>query len=300
MSPIYDQISGNRRRTVILVTVFVVLLALIGWTYGEYSGVGNGATALALAFAGVSVLFSWYAGDRLALAVAGARGPIKKQDAPELWRLVENLAIASGLPMPKIYVIADGAINAFATGRDPAHASIAVTAGSLDKLDKTELEGVLAHELSHVKNFDIRYMLLVAVLAGALVMLAAWLRRALFWGGRRRNDREGGANGILLLVGIVVAVLAPLFAEVIKLAVSRQREYLADASGALLTRYPEGLARALEKIGRDIDPLDRANEATAHLYFANPFGDVRSRVVRLFSTHPPLEERIARLREMAT
>lgn len=203
--------------------------------------------------------------------------------------------------MPKVYMIADGAINAFATGRDPAHASVAVTTGAIEKLEKVELEGVLAHELSHVKNYDIRYMLLVAVLVGALVMLASWMRRAFFWGGGKRRDNENNnGNAIILVVGIAFAILAPLFAQLIKLAISRQREYLADASGALLSRYPEGLARALEKIQQDKDPLDHANEATAHLYFANPFGDIRSKLTALFSTHPPINERVARLRGMTT
>lgn len=300
MSPIYDQISANRRRTVILVTVFVLLIGLLGWVYGEYSGYGLVATVPAVVFAIIFSTFSYWGGDSIALWTAGAK-PIEKKDAPELYRLVENLSIAAGLPMPKIYVMPDPGINAFATGRDPAHASVAVTAGALQKLEKTELEGVLAHELSHVRNYDIRYMLLVAILVGALVLLAAWLRRTIFWGnGRRRNDRESGGNGIFLLVGLLLAILAPLMAELIKLAVSREREYLADASGALLTRYPAGLAGALEKIQRDNEPLDHASEGTAHLYFSNPFGNLNSRVSNLFSTHPPIEERVKRLREMGS
>jgi heat shock protein HtpX len=300
MSPLYDQISENRNRTLILIVVFVVLLAGLGWVYGEYSGIGISASVAAIGIAVLMTLFSYYAGDSLALWTAGAQGPIKKEDAPNLYRMIENLAIADGLPMPKVYIISDGAINAFATGRDPQHASVAVTTGAIEKLEKTELEGVLAHELSHIKNYDIRYMLLVAVLVGALVMLASWLRHAFFWGGGRRRDNENnGGNGIVLLIGIAFAILAPLFAQLIKLAISRQREYLADASGALLSRYPEGLARALEKIQQDTDPLDQANEATAHLYFANPFGDIRSKLTALFSTHPPIQERVARLRSMS-
>lgn len=300
MSPIYDQISANRRRTVILVTVFVLLIGLLGWIYGEYSGFGLTATVIAVAFALVFSVGSYWAGDSVALWSAGAKGPLEKKDAPELFRLVENLSIAAGLTMPKIYLMPDPGINAFATGRDPAHASVAVTAGALQKLEKTELEGILAHELSHVRNYDIRYMLLVTVLVGALVILAAGLRHTFFFGGGRRNDREGGGNGILLLVGLLMAILAPIFAELIRLAVSREREYLADASGALLTRYPAGLAGALEKIKRGNQPLDHASEGTAHLYFANPFGNLNSRVSNLFSTHPPIEERIKRLREMGS
>lgn len=299
MSPLYDQISENRNRTLILIVLFVVLFAGMGWVYGEYTGVGMSAAIAAVGIALLITLFSYYNGDSIALWTSGAQGPIKKEDAPNLYRIIENLSIAAGLPMPKVYMIADGAINAFATGRDPKHASIAVTTGAIERLEKIELEGVLAHELSHVKNYDIRYMLLVAVLVGALVMLASWLRHAFFWGGKRRNNENNG-NGIVLIIGLVFAILAPLFAQLIKLAISRQREYLADASGALLSRYPEGLARALEKIQQDKDPLDHANEATAHLYFASPFGDIRSKLTGLFSTHPPINARVARLRGMTT
>lgn len=298
-SPIYSEISANRRRTVILITVFVLVIALIGFVVGEYQGVDPLLpVTIAVGVSMVMTAFSYYAGDKVALTAAGARGPIDERVSPELWHVVENLCIASGLPMPKVYLIEDGAINAFATGRDPAHASVAVTTGALRKLDKTELEGVVAHELSHVRNYDIRYMMLVAVMVGVIVLLASWLRHSMRWSGRRSNDRDNGA-GVILIITIVVALLAPLFARLIQFAVSRRREYLADASGALLTRYPEGLARALEKINTDTDPLDAANEATAHLYFANPFGNVQSRVVRLFSTHPPIEERIKQLRAMA-
>jgi heat shock protein HtpX len=300
VSPIYDQISQNRRRTVILITVFVLLISALGWAYGELRGQGLEMIALAAGFAAIATIFGYFAGDSIALAAAGAEGPIEKSDAPELYRLVENLSIAAGLKTPKVYVIPDGAINAFATGRDPAHASLAVTAGAVQKLEKTELEGVIAHEISHIKNYDIRYLMIVAVLVGAVVILADWLRHAFFWGGGRKRDDRSGGSGMILVIGLAVAILAPLLAELIKLAVSREREYLADASGALLTRYPEGLARALERIGADRDPLDRANEGTAHLYFANPFGNVSSRVIGLFSTHPPIEERVKRLRQMAS
>lgn len=299
MSPIYDQISQNRRRTVILITVFVLLIAAIGWAYGEYTGYGPGLVLPAALLALVMTGFSWFAGDSVALAAAGAEGPIERAQAPELYRLVENLSIASGLPTPKIYVIRDDAINAFATGRSPKAASIAVTTGAIQKLERVELEGVVAHELSHVRNLDIRYMMLVAVLVGVIVILSDWMRRSMFWGGRRRDDREGG-NAIVLVFAIAAAIIAPIMAELIRLAVSRQREYLADASGALLTRYPEGLAGALEKIRASNEPLERANKGTAHLYFANPFGDMRSKIVDLFSTHPPIEDRIARLRAMAS
>lgn len=299
MSPIYDQIASNRRRTVVLIILFTLAVTFLGWALGQYTNTGEWATLAAVVFSILMSVFSFYAGDKVALLTAGAKGPLEKTQAPDLYRMVENLSIASGLPTPKIYLMEDEAINAFATGRDPNHASIAVTTGAVQKLQKTELEGVIAHELSHVKNFDTRYLLLVAVLVGALVLMASWFRRAVFFGGgRKNNDRNEGGN-ILLIVGIVFAILAPIFAQLIKLAISRQREYLADASGALLTRYPDGLASALAKIENDTHPLDHANEATAHLYFASPFGSkVGSRVSNLFSTHPPIEDRIKRLKEM--
>ncbi|MCR4314438.1 MAG: M48 family metallopeptidase, partial [Candidatus Uhrbacteria bacterium] len=220
----------------------------------------------------------------------------QKQDNPRLYRMIENLAITAGMQTPKIFVINDVAGNAFATGRDPAHASIAVTTGLMDMLDDQELQGVLSHELSHVKNYDIRVMTIVIVLVGVVLLLSDMLMRSMFWGGRD-SDNKGG--GILLIIGLVLAILSPLFAELIKLAVSRSREYLADADGALLTRYPEGLARALEKIASQDRPLKRANHATAHLFLANPFDPhVTKKFEHLFSTHPPIEDRIQKLRQM--
>jgi heat shock protein HtpX len=230
---------------------------------------------------------------------------VDRQTAPELYRLVENLSIAAGISTPRIYIIDDSAPNAFATGRDPKHAVVCVTSGILQKLEKTELEGVIAHELSHIGNYDIRVMTLVVVLVGTITLLSDWFLRFNFLGGRRRSsDNEGGQiMAILAIIGLIFAILSPIIATLIKLAVSRHREYLADASGALLTRYPEGLARALEKIAGDREPLEVANNATAHLYFASPFKAdtgkaVGSFLANLFNTHPPIEERIKRLREM--
>jgi heat shock protein HtpX len=212
--------------------------------------------------------------------------------------LVENLTIAAGLPMPRVYIIADSAPNAFATGRDPKHGVVCVTTGLLEKLNKVELEGVLAHELSHIGNYDIRFMTLVVVMVGTITLLADWLLRFSFFGGRSRENRD--SNGIFLLIGLVLAILSPIVATLMQLAINRKREFLADASGALLTRHPEGLASALEKIAGDQEPLEAANKATAPLYIVNPLkGDsAKSFLAGLFNTHPPIEERIKRLREM--
>jgi len=240
-------------------------------------------------------LSSYFAGDKIALAASRAK-PIKKEDNPYVWRLVENLSITAGTPMPQVYIINDPSMNAFATGRDPQHASIALTTGIISGLENEELEGVIAHELSHIKNYDIRLMMLVIVCVGAITLLADWMLRSTLWGRRGSDNNRGNGTAIIMLIAIVLAILSPIFAELIKLAVSRRREYLADASGALLTRYPEGLARALEKIAHQDTSLASANKATAHLFFSNPFGIKKAS--RLFSTHPPIEERIKALRQM--
>lgn len=291
----YSQIDSNKRKTWFLILIFTVVILGLGWVFGEYTGSGNAGLIVAVLFATFMNLIGYFHGDKVALATSGAK-PIQKQDNPRLYRLVENLAITTGMQTPKVYVINDPAGNAFATGRDPAHASIAVTTGLMDMLDDQELQGVLSHELSHVKNYDIRVMTIVIVLVGVVLLLSDMLMRSMFWGGRD-SDNKGG--GILLLLGLVLAILSPLFAELIKLAVSRSREFLADADGALLTRYPEGLARALEKIAGQDRPLKRANHATAHLFLANPFDPhVTKKFEHLFSTHPPIEERIKKLRSM--
>lgn len=302
MATTYDVIASNKRRSVILVVVFVVFVLFIGllWS-GLYDGNGTFSLRLgpgffmALMLAGVMTLVSYSAGDQIALWSAGAK-PVTKAQVPELYRIIENLSITAGLPMPKLYVMLDPAINAFATGRDPKHSSIAVTSGALEKLENEELEGVLAHELSHVKNYDVRLMMLVVVLVGAVTLLADIFFRTRLFGGRS-DRRDGQAGGILMIVGIVLLILSPIFARLIQFAVSRRREFLADASGALLTRYPEGLARALEKIAADKQSLRHATEATAPLYISNPFGPKKS-FRNIFSTHPPLDERIKALRAM--
>jgi len=291
----YSQITANKRKTWVLIFLFTILIVLIGWAFGQWVGDARFGITGAVIIATIMTLIGYYKGDAVSLAVSGAK-EIKKQDSPELYRLVENLAIASGLPTPKVYIMQDASGNAFATGRDPQHASVAVTTGLLEMLDKQELEGVLAHEMSHIKNYDIRVMTLVVILVGVVMMLSDWMLRSMFFGGKN-NDSDSKGAGILMIIGLVLAILSPIFAELIKLAVSRSREYLADASGAMLTRYPEGLARALEKIAKMDQPLKRANHATAHLFLANPFDPhVTKKFEQLFSTHPPIMDRIAKLR----
>ncbi len=292
----YNQITSNKRKTWLLIIIFLAVVLGLGYLYDYIYGYGSGGLVIAGVIALTMALFGYYKGDKLALAVSGAK-PITKEQNAYLWRMIENLCISQGLPMPKLHIIQDSAINAFATGRDPKHASIAVTTGAIEKLENEELEGVLAHELSHVKNYDIRLMTVVIVLVGIIALISDWMLRIHIFGGRGGRDRN--AHPLFLVVGLVLMILAPLIAQLIKLAVSRRREYLADASGALMTRFPEGLANALQKIGAQKQPLTRANEATAHLYFANPFGGTKKFLSGLFSTHPPVEDRIKVLRAMA-
>jgi heat shock protein HtpX len=294
---IYSEIDSNKRRTWLLIFGFFVFIIVLGWVFGHAFDeplilVG------AVIFATVQALVSYYRSTEIVLAVSGAH-PVSEQQDPDLYHILENLSITAGTPMPKLYMIDDTATNAFATGRDPQHAAVVVTKGLREKLTRTELEGVLAHELSHIRNYDIRLMTVVVVLVGAVALLSDWFLRWSFWGGRRRRSDSGGQGElILLLIALVLAILAPISAVLIQLAISRRREYLADADGALLTRYPEGLASALAKIAADMEPLEAANKATAHLYIENPLKGHRGVVNSLFSTHPPVAERIKRLRSM--
>ena len=297
---IYSQISSNKLKTWVIISLFVIFITTLLYIYGNATGYGLSFAGLALIISGLMGFASYYYSDKIILGMSKAK-QIQKKDNPELFRIVENLCIGAGIPMPKVYVIDDSAPNAFATGRDPKHAVVCATTGILQKLNKIELEGVIAHELSHIRNFDIRLMAIVVVLVGLVALLADFFMRSLWYGGGRRNSREGNsAAGIFLLIGIVLAILSPIIATLIQLAVSRKREFLADASGVLLTRYPEGLATALEKIGKDKEPLEVANNATAHLYITNPFkGKISgSWFANLFNTHPPIEERIKILRSM--
>lgn len=279
--------------------LFVVFAAVVGYILGQALGYGMPFTILIFIISIVSSVGSYYYSDQVVLSTSGAV-PIKKSDNPELYRIVENLAIGSGLPMPHLYIINDPSPNAFATGRDPKHASVAVTTGILERLKKSELEGVLAHELSHVKNFDIRLMAIAAVLVGFIALAADIFMRGLVWGGIRNESRDKRAQGLFLVLGLVFAILAPLVASLIQLAISRKREFLADASGALLTRYPEELASALEKISSDPIPLRTATSATAHLFIVNPFKGrgFQGWFTNIFATHPPIAERIKILRSM--
>ncbi len=296
---IYSQIDANKRRTVFIMAIFIAFITLVGYVFGQVQGSGLSWAGIALIFSGISSLGSYYWSDKLVLAMSGAQ-EIAEKDDPELFHTVENLCIGAGLPQPRIYIINDSAPNAFATGRDPQHAVICVTTGLLEKLDKLELEGVIAHELSHVKDYDTRLMGIVAVLVGTVAFLADWFMRSLWWGRRDDRDERGSFQSVLIILGIIFAILSPVIATLIQLALSRRRELLADASGALLTRYPEGLARALEKISRDKDVLEAASNATAHLYIVNPFKgkDFSAWFSGLFDTHPPIEERIRLLRAM--
>ena len=296
---IYSQISRNKYKTWLIIILFVAFITGVVYVYEQTMvGYGLSLAGIALIISGLISFGSYYYSDKMILGMSGAK-EATKQEYPQLYRTVENLCIGTGLPMPKLYVIHDSAPNAFATGRDAKHAVACATTGLLEKLNKTELEGVMAHELSHIKNYDIRLMSIVVILVGMIALLADIFMRSLWYGGHRKRS-TGNAQGIFLLIGIVLAILSPIIAALIKLAVSRKRELLADASGALITRYPEGLASALEKIARDKKPLEAANNATAHLYIENPFkGKISGNwFSNLFNTHPPVEERIKILRSM--
>jgi heat shock protein HtpX len=304
-SSFYGQISANKRNSFLLAFGVTLVFAVLGLAIG-YAIVGSlpgavGVMALALTVGVLSGVGSYFSGDKLVLAVSGAR-PVDATTAPELLNVVQEMAIAANVPMPAVYVIDDTAPNAFATGRDPAHASIAITTGLLQKLDREELQGVIGHEMSHVRNLDIRFSLVVGVMVGAIAILADFFLRFTFWGGgRRSSSRDSGGNGIqavILIVAIVLAILAPIISRFIQLAVSRQREYLADASSVALTRNPYGLERALAKIGGDQEVLEVANRGTQHMYFTNPIKKFEARSSGLMDTHPSILDRINRLRQL--
>jgi heat shock protein HtpX len=296
----YDLIAANKRNSWVLVVLMVALMVAVGAAFGAYWNSARAGIVIAAVVAFFMVIVSYYGGRDIILGISGAR-KIEKKDAPQLYNVIEELTIASGLPMPDVYIIEDTAPNAFATGRNPHHAAVAITTGLLEKLNRDELQGVMAHELSHLKNFDIRFAMLMAVLVGTIALLCDFFWRNAFYGRREsRRGRGGGqAQALIILLALVLAILAPIVAKLIQLAVSRQREYLADASGAEMTRYPEGLASALEKIANDKEVLEVANRATQHLYIVNPIKPFEKRARALFSTHPPIEERIRRLRAIA-
>lgn len=297
----WDHVSGNIFKTWLIMfffSLFVISIVYIfARAWGYDSGGALGMVGFALIFTGLMNFTSYYFSDSIVLGISGAK-QIKKTDNPEVFRTVENLCIAAGLPMPRVFIINDSAPNAFATGRDPKHAAIAFTTGILQKLNKQELEGVTAHELSHVGNRDTLVMTVVSVLVGTIALLADWYMRSLWFGSRSRDSKN--TSGLFLILAIVMAILAPIVATLIQLAVSRRRELLADASGVLLTRYPAGLASALAKISSDKEPLEVANRGTAHMYIINPLKgkDLAGFMAGLFNTHPPVEVRIKALREM--
>jgi len=302
----YEQIARNKRDSVLLVVVIVAVLLTLGFAIGAaYSRTYLGGVGLLGVFGVVAIVWSligYYGGSGIVLAASQAQR-VTREQAPVLWNVVEEMSIAAGVPMPAVYVIADAAPNAFATGRDPKHASVAVTAGLLQMMSRDELQGVIAHEMSHVRNFDIRFATLVGVLVGMIALVADFFLRSTFFGGfggRRGNNDSGGAGAIFFLIAILLAILAPFFAWMVQLAVSRHREYLADASGVELTRNPLGLAHALQKIAADPRPLQVATRATAHLYIANPLKGRKTREsAGLFDTHPPIQKRIQILLDMA-
>jgi heat shock protein HtpX len=307
MATFYDQIGANRRNSVLLAIAVMLILGLLGAAIGATVTAAPEAAllsaALAVTIGLIASLASYYAGDSLVLSVSGAK-QVTEQDQPQLLNVVREVALAANVPMPRVFLINDTAPNAFATGRDPKHASVAITVGLLQKLDREELQGVMAHELSHVRNYDIRFSLMVGVLVGSIALLADFFLRFTFWGGGRRSRRgsdsgSGGIQIVVFVVAIVLAILAPIMARLVQMAVSRQREYLADASGVELTRNPYGLERALAKISLDTEPLEVANRATQHLYFDNPIKAATSTSRSLFSTHPAALDRINRLRQLS-
>ena len=294
---IYKEQSSNVRKTWFIMFLFCVVVIAIGWVFAQAFG-NDGILYFAVLFAIIMNFFSYWYSDKIVLSMYKAK-EVSHESAPDLWNVVENLSITAGLPMPKVYIIPDMAPNAFATGRNKEHAAVVVTQGLLNILNKTELEGVISHELSHVGNRDILLSTIVVVLVGFVAILSHIFLRSMMWGGMRRsNNREGNAGAIFVVIGIILAIFAPIAVTLIQLAISRKREYLADASGALLTRYPEGLASALEKIGNYAQPMKNASEATAHLFISNPFGSTKKTISNLFATHPPIEKRVAILRGM--
>ena len=298
---IYNQIAGNRFKTFAIFATFILLISGFFYIIGKfYDASASGFFVMGFVISLASTIGSYFFSDKIVLMTVGAK-PATKEQYFDLYTVTENLSMAAGLPMPKLYVVNDPSPNAFATGRDPKHAVVCATTGILERLDRSELEGVIAHELSHVKNYDILLSSVVAVLVGTVALISDWIMRSFWWGGLRGHDDDReDRNPIMFILMIVVLIITPIVATIIQLAISRRREYLADASGALLTRYPEGLARALEKIAGDPTPMRHATASTAHLFISNPFKK-KSRmswVTSLFSTHPPIEERVRILRNM--
>lgn len=294
----YTQIDSNKRNTVILMGIFLIFIIGLGYVF-SYAYNDSLFLIIAVIIATVQAVVSYYYSDSITLAISGAK-EVKHEENPDLYHLLENLCITAGLPQPKFYLIEDSAPNAFATGRDPNHAVICVTSGLIEKLNKNELQGVLAHELSHIGNYDTRLMTIIVILVGVIALVSDMFLRSMFRGRRSSSSSGGQVQAVMAVVALALAILSPIIASLLQLAISRKREYLADATAVSLTRYPDGLASALEKISKDTEPLEAANKATAHLYIANPLHDHKTGWFDgLFNTHPPIEERVKRLREMA-
>lgn len=309
MKNIYEVRSANKIKSAIIVSLFIVFVFLATYiltnAFGAYLGYapgGFGYFGMALIISGISSFASYYYSDKIVLGISGARPATPKEDKL-FTQVVENLCIGAGIPKPKLFVIEDSAPNAFATGRDPEHAVICVTSGLLSKLNRTELEGVLAHEITHIKSYDIRLMSLVSVMVGLVALLGDWFLRSMWWGGRGHDRDRNDSGTIFIILGIIFAILSPIIGQLIQLAISRRREFMADAGSVEITRQPTGLISALEKISKDTEPLEAANKATAHLYIVNPFKNKTGRAVeklaRLFNTHPPIGERIKALQNMS-
>jgi heat shock protein HtpX len=306
---LYERIASNVRRTWLLIGLFVVFIALIGWFFGALTGYGFWGLGIAMFIAIAMTWGSYFSSDKIALAMSRAK-PADPNEYRQLHNIIEGLSIAAGLPKPRVYVVEDQAPNAFATGRNPEHAAIAVTTGLLERMDRSELEGVIAHELSHVANRDTLVMTIAVTLVGVVVLLADWMLRAMWWGGGGRDsDRGGGLGAPIAIIGLILLVLSPLFAQMLQFAISRRREFLADVDGVNLTRYPEGLIRALEKLRDDQTVVRTASRATAHLWIESPIQrDAHAETKKtkksgaflnkMFNTHPPLEERIEVLRSL--
>ena len=296
----YENVSRNKRMSAFIMVAFVVFITGVVYVFARGMGYGLDMVGFALIFSGIGSFLSYYTSDSIILGLSGAR-PASRKKVFKFYTVTENLAMAARLPKPRLYVIEDTAMNAFATGRDPQHAVICATTGLLNRMNRTELEGVIAHELSHIRNYDIRLMSIVSVLVGLIALLADWFLRMSYWGGgkNRNNDNGGQLQTVFFVIGIVLAMLSPLIAQLIQLAISRRREFLADASGTALTKYPNGLISALQKLNKDTEPLEAANKATAHLYITNPLKNQESAVgwfANMFNTHPPIAERIKALR----
>lgn len=301
MQNVYEQVDSNKRRSALVMIIFTVFIVGVAWVFGRALNYGFSYVGWALVFSGLMSWTSYYYSDKIILTLSRAREADRKRDFM-FYTVAENLALAAKLPQPRLYVIEDTAMNAFATGRDPQHAVVCATSGLLSRLDRTELEGVISHELSHVGNYDIRLMSIVTVMVGLVTLLADWFLRASYWGRSSRDNHDNNQLQLLFMaVGLILALLSPLIAQLIQLAISRRREFLADASGVKLTRFPDGLVRALTKISQDREPLEAANKATAHLYISNPLKNRHDSVgwfASLFATHPPVAERIAALTAM--